>query len=725
MKEKGTVESEPTQHINPDYPIEEFEQDKFQRGNFAKGIARIINSSSSEKSTVLGVYGEWGSGKTSVLKLISLALEEQDEVVQIYFNPWRFHDEKELLMSFFFTLADSLDESIKKKSEKVGDLIKEYSGFLKPLSWFVPDVANPEDVANALGSKLSEVQLETLKDRIESILKKNGKKIVIYIDDIDRLNRVEIQSVFKLVKLTGNFANTHYVLAFDDKLVAQSLGPMFGEGNAQAGFNFLEKIIQTPLKLPEVQKNDLMNYCIEKLNEVMENLEIDIDEEEATRYLRLFWIFQMRLTTPRMAVRYANTIRIVFPMLKGEVNAVDLLLVEAIRIFYPELYSFIIEESSLFLRRRNDLGNVYDYPKGDVKSARDLFEEFLQGYTNKEQQGIKQLLTQMFPMFKEIYKNSAFPDKKMKNLVREMRISSPEHFKRYFSYTVLKGEIPDSSLREFQQVLEKDSQKKVDVHFSEFIKMAGADAILNKVKIFQDDLSSSGAEKLAETIAKRAEEFTDQKGFFSFASSYSQAAINVSELIGRVDNKSRFSLVSKLTKLTSVKFMLELYKWNDSDNGEESLLAERQMKDLAKLIVEKAKFNAGKKGLWEIYKDETMWLLRLWYSYAKKGEIKKYLKSYIDKDPTVALELVRQCAPFIHSSRVPDPYRGDLEMGNIEHIERYIELRYIYSKLSKLRKNKSPRDEAEYVHLEHMQNEDNMIEQFIFLYRKKLAENNK
>ncbi|MEX2484721.1 MAG: P-loop NTPase fold protein [Brumimicrobium sp.] len=726
MKEKDNSESQPDSiNINPDYPINAFDQDKFQRGNFAKGIARIINSGSSEKSTVLGIYGEWGSGKTSILKLISVALKEQDEVVQIYFNPWRFHDEKELLLSFFFTLADSLDESLKKNKEKVGNLIKEYSGFLKPLSWFVPDVANPEQVANALGSKLSEVQLETLKNRIETILKNNGKKIVIYIDDIDRLNRVEIQSVFKLVKLTGNFANTHYILAFDDKLVAQSLGPMFGEGNSQAGFNFLEKIIQTPIKLPQVQRSDLMSYCVEKLNDVMENLEIDISEDEARRYLHVFWVFEYRLTTPRMAVRYANTLRIVCPMLKDEVNIVDLLLIEAVRIFYPDLYSFIANEPSFFLKRRSDLGMIYELPKGDEVSIKKLFDDCLQQYTSKEQNGIKELLHKLFPMFHEAYNKIHYPDIKMKELTKEMRISSPEHFNRYFSYTVLKGEVPNSFLKEFLQTLEKENQKKVDADFSEFLKIAGADSVLSRVRVFQDELSGPASKKLIISIAKNFKKFISKKGFLSFTSLYSQVATDLSHLIRKLDSDKRFQLIKQLSKITNVEFMLEVYKCSYTDDGVESLLEEEPMKDFAKLIVDKALDLSSRKCLWDTFGVETTWLLKLWSTYDKEGQIKLYLKSCIDESSEEAKGFLKHFAPLIHSTSAPNAYRGDLEMSTLNHIEKYIELKYIYNKLKKLRKEKTPNQKAEYKRLHKKQNESNMIEQFIFLYKEKLDKHKK
>jgi hypothetical protein len=212
--------------INPDYPIEDITQDKFQRGNFSKGIARIITSNSSEKSTVLGIYGEWGSGKTSVLKLISSELSKNNDVIQIFFNPWRFHDEKELLLSFFFTMADSLDKSIKTKTEKVGDLIKDYSGFLKPLSWFVPDISNPENV-DWLGNKLEYIPIP--------FIQKFGTGLTLLSDGIDSgLDYKNLDSKTATFNTLTRLGNQGFGYGYGKLVEKNSLGKPMDYLNEQA-----------------------------------------------------------------------------------------------------------------------------------------------------------------------------------------------------------------------------------------------------------------------------------------------------------------------------------------------------------------------------------------------------------------------------------------------------------------------------------------------------------
>src|SRR5690606_33695923 len=113
------------------------------------------------------------------------------------------------------------------------------------------------DAVEGAGDILGDVDIETLKERIGAILKENKSKVVIFIDDIDRLDKVEIHSIFRLVKLTADFLNTTYILSFDEEMVSAAIGERFGAGNQKSGQNFLEKIIQVPLKIPVAQPEAL------------------------------------------------------------------------------------------------------------------------------------------------------------------------------------------------------------------------------------------------------------------------------------------------------------------------------------------------------------------------------------------------------------------------------------------------------------------------------------
>jgi len=86
--------------IHTDKPTLIKSEDCFQRYEFSKRIASIIASPKINKSLIVGLYGKWGEGKTSVMNFVQQELP-QDTIV-VNFNPWMFSDEQHLLKSFFY-----------------------------------------------------------------------------------------------------------------------------------------------------------------------------------------------------------------------------------------------------------------------------------------------------------------------------------------------------------------------------------------------------------------------------------------------------------------------------------------------------------------------------------------------------------------------------------------------------------------------------------------------
>lgn len=195
-----------------DAPVGDPDSDYFKRYPFAKRIAHTVAMRQDPSSIVIGIYGIWGEGKTSVLRFIERELKENPDIICITFNPWRFADENQLLRGFFNTLASSLSRSLTSNKERVGDILSKYVANVIPSIKVAEGVEiSLSESAKALGQTLASVELEELKNRLEKILETEGKRIVILMDDIDRLDKAETQTVFKLVKLTADFAHTAYV----------------------------------------------------------------------------------------------------------------------------------------------------------------------------------------------------------------------------------------------------------------------------------------------------------------------------------------------------------------------------------------------------------------------------------------------------------------------------------------------------------------------------------
>src|SRR6185503_21332230 len=138
----------------------------------------------------------------------------------------------------------------------------------------------------------------------------------------------EIHVLFRLIKACADFPNVSYVLVFDDTAVANSLGERYGQGGENSGRAFLEKIIQLPLKLPVATREDLRTICFEEVDNALSTVKITLNKTQVGEFVTGFDRgCSIRLTTPRAAKRFGNALYFVLPMLSGETNIVDLLLI--------------------------------------------------------------------------------------------------------------------------------------------------------------------------------------------------------------------------------------------------------------------------------------------------------------------------------------------------------------------------------------------------------------
>jgi predicted KAP-like P-loop ATPase len=262
-----------------DAPVSAKTEDHFQRYEFSRRIAKLINAAKFRKSLVIGIYGKWGEGKSSVLNFI--ASEINSESIQIKFNPWYFQEDKQLVKAFFETVASALGKKLAAKKDEILQVIEDYSDAVGSVATkFVPyGIGSVFGAAKKLAAKFKKDSLEHYKSRVEGFIQEANCNFVVFIDDIDRLNIEEIQSIFRLVKLVGDFPRFTYVLAFDDELVAASLGHQYGEKGKADGYSFLEKIIQVPLTLPKAEPFALRKYSLDLVNTTLSQLGVELTTE--------------------------------------------------------------------------------------------------------------------------------------------------------------------------------------------------------------------------------------------------------------------------------------------------------------------------------------------------------------------------------------------------------------------------------------------------------------
>ena len=177
----------------------------------------------------VGVFGPWGSGKTSFIRLVKEELDKREDVTVVEFNPWMFSDSEQLVARFFMELSKNLQR--KGGLEKVGKALAGYGGaVVGAVNFASVAFAGIPALGQVLAPLVKQLEKSTeakglneLRTEVEQALAKHGQRLVVVLDDVDRLSFQEIRDVFKLVRLTASFRNLVYVVVCDRHRVEEAL----------------------------------------------------------------------------------------------------------------------------------------------------------------------------------------------------------------------------------------------------------------------------------------------------------------------------------------------------------------------------------------------------------------------------------------------------------------------------------------------------------------------
>lgn len=452
----------------PDTPVDSPDDDKFDRSPFAKGIAKSIikvaERGNDTSCIIYGINGKWGEGKTTVLNFIYHELttyneqNESDKIICVRFNPWRYDSTDVLLLNYFSTLFRSMNKKI--KSHELGNIIKNYSdyyGFIAaagsiavsavPYGSIVEKlIPKGEDVKN-IGEHLSKIDPEEQKNKLNKILKDEKKRVVILIDDIDRLDKTEIQSLFKFIKLTADFDNTIYILAYDKERVSEALGEIYGsEEKYKVGSNYIDKIVQVHLDLPKAPGQLLTNYCIKYIYLALDDAGVKPSEFFYRQVRTLYTIgLEVRVKNARMATRYSNALLFALPALADEVDPIDIILLEGMRIFYRDLYLYVRDYSKWLCIEGYDHYRRIE-PNFDATISEGI-DASLSGLNNEEKMAGRRLLAELFPNILHLLDGSYTPHREKDSSSK--RLCHSNNYEKYFLYAIPSREVTIKEYNKF------------------------------------------------------------------------------------------------------------------------------------------------------------------------------------------------------------------------------------------------------------------------------------
>ena len=387
--------------MNSDHPIESCADDALGRASVARCIADQLAHAPMDHSIVFGLYGPWGSGKTSLLNMVCEELESADDSpIIVKFNPWNYPSSENLVTPFLALLSECIQygahSTIPAKTvRRIAKAIKRYSDVLASavdaFNW-VPGVGIVSTALRRFGKEdKKSVSPANLKSHLSKLLIDTCSRVVVIIDDLDRLSNEAVRSVFQLVASIADFPGVNYLLAYDLSNVIKALEAV----QECEGERYLEKIVQIPIELHVPNSGSLLELFVDGLNELLANYELSTNEvSDVGGCLHLVF---GRIKTVRDLRRLLNVFEVDLAESCDRVAPADLLVMSSLRLFAPRLFPWISA-------RRNELagGARGGYEFSSAKEKRDTLRNELHDILNGDEEAEPyafDLLCKVFPRF--------------------------------------------------------------------------------------------------------------------------------------------------------------------------------------------------------------------------------------------------------------------------------------------------------------------------------------
>lgn len=543
-------------HSLSDEPISLDKQDLLGRGKFIEDLYREITNLPFSDSFVFGLYGSWGEGKSSVINLLRNKVEKNIDFLIVNYDPWYFKDEEAILSSFYNQIEYALSERY-----IFSGLKRTFIKYQKLISLGLSQAGFKIDLL------LSDESLEEIKQRIESYISRTGKKIIIFIDDVDRLQPEEALLIFKLVRLNAKFLNTIFLLSFDPIVVQNYL-----KDDLNADPAFLEKIVQKPVPLPVIEQKDVDRFLDVHIDNLFK--EMKIPQNTIEKFEKEFpYIYQTQIRklfkTLRHAKRYLNGLRSTLPPIKAEVHLYDFFILEVIRVFYPRVYSDIWRNPWFYipLKWSDTTYFLSPFHYSDENEKYSKIKEHIESVINSEREGetLKELLkTIFFVEVKNVLDSKMGHDNVASSYRSEKRITHPECFRKYFMLKVSPSDVSDEYMETTLDLwLSTDRANRENVIEKTIFELQEKDILLEcfkKLLVFIKTIPEDIIHDIVRVIYKNASRFS-KKGTEDFWNSeYDKAQSLLLWLINdRIGKSNIYSILEEaVTNTPDLPFAVHL-----------------------------------------------------------------------------------------------------------------------------------------------------------------------
>ena len=634
---KKAVESEELNELSADDPLTDPKIDRLGYAPFAKHLADSICKMNFPGGFVIAVYGSWGSGKTTLSNFIVHYLKQKPEDEQpliVPFNPWLFSGEQDITRRFFDQIQSVFNNwkfVPKGFKDRIADVAKVVSQIPLPYA----------QAGNAVAQVFDDKQKDAsdLKKEVEYTLKQQHPRIVVTIDDIDKLEAEEIKKLFRVINAFPDFTDVVYLLFFSKEVVIKALA----ETQGMSGEAYLSRVIQAAFELPIPDKTSLRKLLFEKLNAVLTDTPKQLFEQ--TRWSNVYFAgIDNFITNIRDIVQLANTLNVAYPTLRGEVNAVDFIAIESLRVFCPTMYDTIRKNHRAFAGS-TDSKDTLDYTIDELKS---LHNSWIAQLPDRDKESVKQLLILLFPKLEGIWGNTYYGAQYESIWRKQLRVCSLEILPTYFRMVLPEGELPNTGMKAIlasaqdakvfgESLVELANQKRPD-------GTTQVRAFLERLDDTQIEIPKDSIESILQALFNVGDRLLRPEdepcGLFDFGNGMRIHRI-IWQLLRQRNEPARFEVLKQAmsngnalsTIVREVVFLGQQqgkYGAEESSLKEEGLISEQHLRELEKIALNKVQAAAQQDTL--VKTPGIKQILSYWQQCTTEEEVKQWVRQAIATD---------------------------------------------------------------------------------------------
>lgn len=450
-------------HVESDLPVPEGGEDLLGRRDI---VDTLISTVLLEQASIVAVTGGYGDGKTSLLNLAVGEIRKltgDDLPVIVRFSPWLAGDSNSLVLSLFNSIVAEV-----KNRFIVPGLGRDAARYARVLLSAIPRVERFKDF---ILERSQEQRIVALAEHIA----KTQRRVLVVLDDLDRMGADELDTVFKILRGSDRLSNITFLCSFDKSEIARILQSTRPEQDTN---KFIEKFFEVQVALPKLDSAERRHLFSERLLLILDRY--GVRDEDFSKSIEKIWEngAELYFENLRRIKLFVNRIGQSLERIASEVNPNDFIRLELIRDIAPNIYELIYSHPEYFYKRDFAFETSFKGPsfldKDEAKKDRAVFYDKMKSGVPEDKQYVFDLCDGLFPDFASYRKVFGADPVSASEAEQAKRIYHPRCFRQYFLLKVPTELFSQKEFKSFvvsiQEADEDDTAKKFCNQFQSIVK---------------------------------------------------------------------------------------------------------------------------------------------------------------------------------------------------------------------------------------------------------------